>query len=81
MSDDKALKRFHGESEDPGKDLKRWKAWATAKLATLKDIKPPQKGPWLFTHYQLCWIDGARESHPQGQDSGQSGVRCGGCCI
>ena len=49
MTDDKALKRFHGESEDPGKDLKRWKAWATAKLATLKDIKPPQKGPWLFT--------------------------------
>ena len=49
MSDDKSLKRFNGESEDPGKDLKRWKAWASAKLATLKDIKPPQKGPWLFT--------------------------------
>ena len=49
MSDDKALKRFNGESEDPGTDLKRWKAWAAAKLATLKDIKPIQKGPWLFT--------------------------------
>ena len=161
MADDKALKRFNGESDDPGKDLKRWKAWASAKLATLKDIKPPQKGPWLFTlldgaayeavehftlddiaiedgdrkvwealhsrfpekepldqmgevlgevfalcaadgetskqwtarvketfekckrmdHHQLRWIDRTREGHHQGEDSGQLGVRCSGCCI
>ena len=49
MSDDKGLKRFNGEAEDPGKDLKRWKAWALAKCLTMKDLKPHQQGPWLFT--------------------------------
>ena len=49
MSDDKGLKRFNGEAEDPGKELKRWKAWALAKCLTMKDLKPHQRGPWLFT--------------------------------
>ena len=49
MSDDKGLKRFNGEAEDPGKDLKRWKAWAMAKCMTMKDLKSHQRGPWLFT--------------------------------
>ena len=49
MSDDKGLKRFNGEADDPGKDLKRWKAWALAKCMTMKDLKSNQRGPWLFT--------------------------------
>ena len=28
MAEDRSLKRFSGETEDPGKDLKKWKAWA-----------------------------------------------------
>ena len=43
------LKRFSGEDEDPGKALKRWKAWALAKLMTVKDLQKSQRGPWLFT--------------------------------
>ena len=46
MSDEKALKRFNGEDEDPGKSLK---LWAKAKLLTFKDFKVEQRGPWLFT--------------------------------
>ena len=49
MSEDKSLRRFNGEDEDPGKALKRWKLWAKAKLMTLKDFKKEQRGPWLFT--------------------------------
>ena len=49
MSDDRNLKRFNGEDEDPGKALKRWKLWATARMLTYKDLKPEQRGPWVFT--------------------------------
>ena len=48
-SDDRSLKRFSGDGEDPGKDLKKWKQWATAKILTLKDCKETQQGPWLYT--------------------------------
>ena len=48
-SDDRSLKRFSGDGDDPGKDLKKWKQWATAKILTLKDCKEAQQGPWLFT--------------------------------
>ena len=49
MSEDKTLRRFNGDDEDPGKALKRWKLWAQAKLLTFKDFKKEQRGPWLFT--------------------------------
>eukprot|EP00435_Cladocopium_sp_Y103_P036809 s2568_g9.t1 len=49
MSDEKTLRRFNGEDDDPGKSLKRWKLWAKAKLLTFKDFKAEQRGPWLFT--------------------------------
>lgn len=49
MSDEKTLRRFNGEDEDPGKSLKRWKLWAKAKLLTFKDFRAEQRGPWLFT--------------------------------
>ena len=46
-SDDRSLKRFSGDGDDPGKDLRKWKQWATAKMLTLKDCKEAQQGPWL----------------------------------
>eukprot|EP00435_Cladocopium_sp_Y103_P052219 s999_g16.t1 len=49
MADDRNLKRFSGEDDDPGKALKRWKLWATARMLTYKDLKPEQRGPWVFT--------------------------------
>ena len=49
MSEDKGHRRFDGEGDDPGKALKKWKTWAQAKLVTLKDIKPEQRGPWILT--------------------------------
>ena len=48
-SDDRSLKRFSGDGDDPGKDLRKWKQWATAKILTLKDCKEAQQGPWLYT--------------------------------
>ena len=30
MADERNLKRFSGDDEDPGKALKRWRLWATA---------------------------------------------------
>ena len=47
--DDKGLKRFNGEEEDAGKQLKKWRAWARAKMATMKDLNAKQQGPWLYT--------------------------------
>lgn len=46
---DRGLKRFSGEDDDAGKALRRWKTWAQAKMMTMKDLKPNQKGPWLLT--------------------------------
>ena len=48
-SDDKGVKRFNGEDDDPGKQLKKWTAWAKAKMFTMKDLSAKQRGPWLFT--------------------------------
>ena len=47
--DERSLKRFSGEDDDAGKMLKRWKAWALAKMLTVKDLQKTQRGPWLFT--------------------------------
>jgi hypothetical protein len=49
MAEEKGLKRFNGEDEDPGKALKKWRLWATAKMLTCKDLKKEQRGPWVFT--------------------------------
>ena len=48
-SEERSLKRFNGEDDDPGKQLKRWMAWSKAKMFTMKDLSESQKGPWLFT--------------------------------
>ena len=42
------FKRFSGESLD-GKELKKWKLWAQAKMAATKDLSEKQRGPWVFT--------------------------------
>eukprot|EP00435_Cladocopium_sp_Y103_P057771 s2526_g20.t1 len=44
-----SCKRFNGDDEDPGKQLRKWKTWAQAKMMTIKDLKPTQKAPWLLT--------------------------------
>ena len=46
---EKGVKRFNGNEEDSGRQLRRWKAWTQAKMATMKDLNDKQKGPWLFT--------------------------------
>jgi len=48
-SSDQGLKRFGGEEEDPGKQLKKWRTWALAKMMTFKDFKKESRGPWLLT--------------------------------
>ncbi|CAE7758699.1 RE1 [Symbiodinium sp. CCMP2456] len=47
--DERSFKRFSGDDDDAGKALKRWQAWATAKMMTVKDLSKQQRGPWLFT--------------------------------
>ena len=42
------FKRFSGESLD-GKELKKWKLWAQAKMAATRDLASKQRGPWVFT--------------------------------
>ena len=37
------FKRFSGESLD-GKELKKWKLWAQAKMAATKDLSEKQRG-------------------------------------
>lgn len=49
MDDGKGLKRFNGEDDDSGKQLKKWRTWAMAKMATMKDLQKAQRAPWLFT--------------------------------
>ena len=49
MADERSLKRFNGEGDDSGKDLRKWKAWAQAKLMTMEKMNSKQHGPWLFT--------------------------------
>ena len=39
-SGDRGLKRFSGEGDDPGKALRQWRSWATAKMWTMKDLNP-----------------------------------------
>ena len=46
---EKGIKRFDGSDEDSGRQLRRWKAWTQAKMATMKDLSSKQAGPWLFT--------------------------------
>lgn len=49
MADDRNHRRFSGEDDDGGKQLKRWRQWATAKTLTMKDLKKDQRGPFLLT--------------------------------
>lgn len=42
------FKRFSGESLD-GKELKRWKLWAQAKMAATRELQKTHRGPWVFT--------------------------------
>ena len=51
MSEERSsnLKRFSGDDDDAGKALKKWKAWALARMITVKDLSKEQRGPWLFT--------------------------------
>ena len=48
-ADERGLKRFNGEDDDAGKQLRRWRAWAQAKMMTMKDLQEKQKGPWIYT--------------------------------
>ena len=49
MGDEKGFKRFSGDGDDTGKALKRWRQWCLAKMATVKDLTPKQRGPWVYT--------------------------------
>ena len=42
------FKRFTGENLC-GKELRKWKLWAEAKMAASKDLTDKQRGPWVFT--------------------------------
>ena len=42
------FKRFSGENLD-GRELRKWKLWAQAKMAATKDLDRKQRGPWVFT--------------------------------
>lgn len=48
-SEERSLKRFSGEDDDAGKQLKKWHMWCQAKMVTMKDLKNTQKGPWVYT--------------------------------
>ena len=41
-------KRFSGASLD-GKELRKWRLWCEAKMASQKDMELKQRGPWVFT--------------------------------
>ena len=41
------FKRFSGEALD-GKELRKWKLWCQAKMASPKDLDKKQRGPWVF---------------------------------
>ena len=47
--DDRGLKRFSGEDDDAGKQLRKFRQWALAKMATMKDFTVKQQGPWVYT--------------------------------
>ena len=50
--DDRNLKRFNGEegeSGDAGKQLRKFKNWCQARMATMKDFTAKQQGPFIYT--------------------------------
>ena len=49
MADERSLRRFSGDEDDAGKQLKRWKLWCQAKMMTVKDLQKTQRGPWVYT--------------------------------
>ena len=49
-SDERGMKRFSGDDgDDAGKQLRKFKNWAEAKLVTMKDMSDKQRGPWIYT--------------------------------
>ena len=49
-AEDRSLRRFAGDDEaDAGKQLRRFKQWASAKMMTVKDLRKEQRGPWVYT--------------------------------
>ncbi|CAE7233864.1 GIP [Symbiodinium natans] len=48
-ADERSLKRFNGEEDDPGRQLRRWRAWAEAKMYTMDKLTNKQQGPFLYT--------------------------------
>ena len=48
-ADDRGLKRFNGEDDDPGRQLRKWRPWATAKMFTMEKLSAKQQGPFLYT--------------------------------
>ena len=54
-SNDKDLgnnKRFTGDALDP-LEYRRWRLWVEAHMASQKDMRPQQRGPFVF-----CLLDG-----------------------
>ena len=43
------VKRVKGDDEDPGKQVRKWRTWAQAKMMTSKDLSKAQRAPWLLT--------------------------------
>ena len=48
-TDDRGLKRFNGEEDDPGRQLRKWRSWAMAKMYTMEKLTAKQQGPFLYT--------------------------------
>ena len=48
-TDDRALKRFSGEDDDPGRQLRKWRQWVQAKMYTMEKLTAKQQGPFLYT--------------------------------
>lgn len=49
MAEERHYRRFSGDEDDAGKQLKRWKLWCQAKMLTVKDLQKTQRGPWIYT--------------------------------
>ena len=49
MAEERNYRRFSGDEDDAGKQLKRWKLWCQAKMLTVKDLQKSQRGPWIYT--------------------------------
>ena len=68
--DERSYKRFAGEEDDPGKGLKKWRAWALAKMATMPNLAKNQRGPWVFTLLDGKALEACEHVSQMGSEAG-----------